>query len=433
MRPIILLVHGTFANNAKWTQPESLLCRELAASLHDPDICAVQWSGRNTFKARTEAGDAIAEAIQAKAPNVPVAIVCHSHGGSAVAYGIKRRPEAFRNVRTVVCLATPFFGFSIRPGYQALLLATLVSLFFFMYQLIYLALAAATTEYFPDFTEQPYGMVVVGLGLLVGAAAIASSLWSKKAKLFRSFENAVTLANGWDTTQVSLPNPLFVRSMGDEVGLSLGTLQFAATLLNKMLNGLSRILSHVLATVRSAAARPLGFLATVGVAALLIAAIGLPAAVAATFGYHPQYWVDILYPWSDGFNIIDPEFGLVDQFARAIYAVVLLMMVIAYTLMFAITFLTLVAVSLSWITTAAFGCLSLRLAIAAEWAVEPTPEGLHTFLNGGWNRDPHYLRNDRPTLQHSEPYNSDHVLKSVVNHIATSIDPGLSRTDPGNA
>lgn len=71
--------------------------------------------------------------------------ICHSHDGSAVAYGAKAHPDAFRSVRTIVCLATPFFGVSVRPGYQALLLASLVSLFFF--QLLFLALTALITEH----------------------------------------------------------------------------------------------------------------------------------------------------------------------------------------------------------------------------------------------------------------------------------------------
>jgi hypothetical protein len=419
MRSVILLVHGTFARDAPWTQPESLLCRQLRARLGDPDIRAISWSGQNTFLARAEAGERIAEAVRSIPSEVPVAIICHSHGGSAVAYGAKAHPEDFRNVRTVVCLATPFFGFSVRPGYQALLLAVLISVVFFLFQSLFLALTAVITEYYSGFTDQPYAMVAIGLGMLAGWVAIAGALWRRRIQLFRAFESELRRADGWDTTKASLPHPIFVRSMGDEVGLGLATLQFAATALNKTLNLLSRVVSRLLSGLRAAAVRPLGAIAIAASTALLVAASGLPAALAATFGYQPRYWIDVLNPWGRGFHIIDPAFGVGDQIARVVYALTLLAVSMTYAFMLATALLTLTAVFLSWVTTAAFGCFSLRLAIAAEWAVEPTPEGLHKFLNGGWSRNFEELRNDRARLQHSEPYGSDAMLDSVVTHIAT--------------
>ena len=434
MRPVVLLVHGTFARNAPWTRPNSLLCRALRASLNNPDLRSVEWSGRNTFRARTEAAESIASCIQAVDSDTPIAIICHSHGGSAVAYGIRQCPNAFRNVRTVVCLATPFFGFSVRPGYQALLLATLVSVFFLMFQLLFLVLTALITEHFSPFVDQPYGMITIGFILLATAAAIAGALWRRRTRLFQPFEGVVRLAAAWDTTQVTLPHPLFVRSMGDEVGLALGTLQFTAMVLNRTLNLLSSVLSHVLVRIRRAAARPHGALIVISLAALLIAASGVLAAMAATFGYHPRYWIDILYPWSRGFHIVDPEFGVADHAARLVYALALFMVALAYAFMLSTALITLAAVFLSWITTAVFGCFSLRLAIAVESAVEPTPEGLHRFLNAGWSRNVFDLRNDRSTLQHSEPYSSDSVLESVVSHIAAHlVEQDRPRVGAGDA
>lgn len=285
MRPVVLLVHGTFARNASWTKPDSLLFRALSASLNDPDIRTIEWSGRNTFQARTEAGDAIAAFVQSIEPNTPIAIISHSHGGSAVAYGVRQNPHAFRDVRTVVCLSTPFFGFSVRPGYQALLLATVASAFFLVFQFLFLVTTAVITEYFSQFTEQPYGLVLIGLTLFATVAATAGALWKRRHQLFRSFESTVERATGWDTTQASLPDPLFVRSMGDEVGLRLGTLQFSATVFNKTLNLLSGFLSRLLTRVRKAAARPHGALIVLGLAVLFVTASGIPAAMAATFGY----------------------------------------------------------------------------------------------------------------------------------------------------
>lgn len=260
----------------------------------------------------------------------------------------------------------------------------------------------------------------------------AIALWRRRVQFFRWFESAVRRADGWDTTKASLPNPLFVRSMGDEVGLSLASLQFAATVLNKTLNLLSRVISRILAGIRAAMIRPHGAVTIVASTGLLVAISGLPAALAATFGYHPQYWVDLLNPWGQNFYIVDPEFGVADHIARIIYALILIVVLIVYALMLATALLTLTAVFLSWLTTAAFGCFSLRLAIAAEWAVEPTPEGLHKFLNGGWSRSVEELQNDRSVLQHSEPYGSHAMVESIVNHIAAHVGPGsVRRTHSG--
>lgn len=422
MRAKILLVHGTFAKNAPWTQSQSALHKELKASRHKPDIQTIEWSGRNTFEAREKAGNSIIDALHKNPINVPVAIICHSHGGSAVAYGIKQKPEAFNNVRTVVCLATPFFGFSVRPGYQALLLAILFSIFFFIFQFLYLTITAVTTEYFPKFTEQPYGMVIIGLGLLAIIGSIALGFWKRRKKLFNSFDSEIEKASDWDTTQVVLPNALFVRSMGDEVGLGLGSLQFFAMALNKTINFFSEVLLGFIDKIRTISKKFIGKVAIISILALLVFATGLLATTAASFGYNFQVVIYLLNPWEESFTIIDPQFGVADNIARVIYGLVVYTLVIAYFFLFLITCLVLISVFLSWIMTAALGCFSLRLAIASEWAVEPTPEGCHTFLNGGWNRDLNYLKERRRILQHSEPYSSNDILQKVIDHISKLLD-----------
>ena len=149
----------------------------------------------------------------------------------------------------------------------------------------------------------------------------------------------------------------------------------------------------------------------------LLVVNALPAALAAVFGYHPRYWVDVLNPWSPSFSILEPAFGLADHFARFIYGLLLLGVIAFYVLFCTFSFLTIVAIALSWATTGAFGCLSFRLAIATQWAVEPTPEGEHLFLNAGWSRDTTILQKDRIPLQHSEPYAALSVLESVVKFV----------------
>lgn len=417
-QPLIILVHGTFARNAPWTWPESPLPMSLRQRLGNPKIQVVQWTGHNTFLARIEASEQIINLLQSVPPNVPVALISHSHGGSAVCYAAKRNPRAFENVHAVVCLATPFFGFSVRPGYQALLFGIIAAIGFLVFQG---TLAAATVfgrSMSPRFDEYPFYIAAIGLCLLLATVVMSRSLWVRRARLYQSFTSTIALADSWDTTQVVLSNALFARSMGDEVGLGLGTLQFVSAALNKLLNVIARVASNTLSRLDQWRTQPFG---KVRLAALLVPFVivsALPAAMAANFGYHPRYWIDILNPWSASFSFVDPVFGAADHSARLLYAMVLLVVVAFYILICGFALFTLVATALSWVTTGAFGCFSLRLAVATQWAVEPTPEGRHTFLNGGWGRNPSTLREDRIGLQHSEPYTASTIVESVVAFVA---------------
>jgi hypothetical protein len=333
----------------------------------------------------------------------------------------------------VVCLATPFFGFSVRPGYQALLLGILAAVSFLAFQCVLMASTAFGRWVSPRFDEQPFFIAAIGLCLLVAAVSLAQSLWTRRSRLYRSFASTITLAEAWDTTQVSAANALFARSMGDEVGLGLGTLQFVSTVLNRLLNSIARAVSRTLDRLNQWRTRRLGNVRLVALLVPLVVVSALPAALAANFGYQPRYWIDILYPWSASFNIVDPAFGAADHSARLAYAVLLFLVSAFYIVICVFSLVTLVATALSWITTGAFGCFSFRLAIATQWAVEPTPEGQHTFLNGGWSRDPSELREDRVGLQHSEPYAAPAIVESVVAFVVERLRAERTSTGTNDA
>ena len=423
-RPLVVLVHGTFAPDAPWTRLDAPLPKSLCQRVADVDIEAFQWSGRNTFEARIEAGEMIAGLLRSVSPDVPVALISHSHGGSAVCYAAKRHPEAFRNVRAVVCLATPFFGFSVRPGYQALLFGIVAALSFVLFQIALAALTIFGRSLSPRFDEQPLFIAAIGLGLVLSAVLGARRIWALRGGMYRSYSSTMALAESWDTTQVDLKNALFARSMGDEVGLGLGTLQFVSTVLNRVLNAVANTVSTALGMLGGLRKRRLGWLRLSALLLPFVVVSALPAAMAANFGYRPRFWIDILNPWSKTFGFFDPAFGPADHSARAIYAAVLLVVIASYLVTCLFALFMLLAVALGWITTGAFGCFSLRLALATQWAVEPTPEGQHAFLNGGWSRDPSKLKKDRVGLQHSEPYAAPGVVQSVVEFVEARLRGG---------
>ena len=115
---------------------------------------------------------------------------------------------------------------------------------------------------------------------------------------------------------------------------------------------------------------------------------------------------------------------------RLTYATALAIIAIPGLIAVLFAVLVMVATALSWATTGALGQFSIALAIATQWAVEPTPEGTHTFLNGGWSRDASVLEQDRGVLQHSDPYVSPAVVEAVVEFVRASVEPPLSSTRP---
>jgi hypothetical protein len=108
-RVVIVLVHGTFARDAKWTHPTSELYRHLR-SVTNPEFVVFNWSGRNTNRARLKAGkelSALLRSLLKENPGRPVSVVAHSHGGNVALYAVK---EIDSPNLAVITIATPFIS-----------------------------------------------------------------------------------------------------------------------------------------------------------------------------------------------------------------------------------------------------------------------------------------------------------------------------------
>jgi len=108
----IVLVHGTFAPRAPWTQDGSSLRRALTDALGNVTFHAFEWSGRNSYGDRGEAGRRLAaflDDIARAAPQAVRAVIAHSHGGNIALYAGKyvKTPQSLANL---ACLATPFIS-----------------------------------------------------------------------------------------------------------------------------------------------------------------------------------------------------------------------------------------------------------------------------------------------------------------------------------
>lgn len=121
-----LLVHGTWAHG-KWRallwrfipehrRPTEIAWPDLAAKLKTLGrVEHFVWSGKNSHKARTGAGQDLAKRIKkilGDHRDEQLCIVSHSHGGNVALYALDALSEELRKrVNGLVCLATPFLHF----------------------------------------------------------------------------------------------------------------------------------------------------------------------------------------------------------------------------------------------------------------------------------------------------------------------------------
>ena len=419
---IVLLIHGTWARQARWIEPGSPLDVALRKGLDGGSVVqAFRWSGSNTFAARLDAAQDLVRQLRSFPSGVPVALIAHSHGGSVTAYAQALDAGAFSNVRSIVCMSTPFFGFSVRPGYQSLLQGTLSAIAFVLFQLSLAASMVAAKRMQPNFDDGPWGALIVGGCLLLVWGTILVWLYKRRSAIYGAFSAALSLVQTLDTTRLLGNGAIFIRSMGDEVGLGLGTLQLLASVSNRSLNAVSRFTEALAKLAERCRGRPLAMAVLWVVVGFCVLTSALPSMLAVNFGASPRYWIDVLLPWSSSFNFIDPAFGIGDWVARSAYGALVLAVATLYGACAVFAILALSSLLLSVITLGAFGKVSLSLALAAECAVEPTPEGEQTFFNAGWDRDLRTLTRDREGLRHSEPYSSEAVVSFVVRHIAHRI------------
>src|SRR5438128_8594444 len=95
-----ILVHGTFARDARWTKSDSPLCKRLSETATEhgqpATFAAIEWSGRNLGHDRVKTATSIVSEIRAglaQSPGEAVFLIGHSHGGSAIAYLLKNFPD----------------------------------------------------------------------------------------------------------------------------------------------------------------------------------------------------------------------------------------------------------------------------------------------------------------------------------------------------
>lgn len=234
----VILVHGTRARDAPWTQATSLLCRSIITELPSYNVCFEKflWSGCNTFNARSEAAEQLSERLVADALNdKKIILIGHSHGGSIVAKLLDERPELRTNVVGAVFLSTPFINIRKKPSTDKLdivlekwlwmLLGAIVAggvlALSFFGQLRWFHIALVVTPFF------------LGTNLLLAkyrGFRIPSSMdewmsntWVREERLVR--RKIMQLMAQVNIRFIDRDMCLFVRTTGDEASSALAALQ----------------------------------------------------------------------------------------------------------------------------------------------------------------------------------------------------------------
>jgi hypothetical protein len=232
-------------------------------------IFRAQENSRSCYRA------SLVERLQCARADDAYVLVAHSHGGSIIHYAYELAPLNFERVVGAACMATPFFAFSIRPGYAAPITAVWAV---FLVALLHLLVSAPLL---PEHKWRIHLEDSTGWSAALGAAgarmvmALGTIVWAKRKHFHAYFAEAGAFATSLDTTRIRVPHAIFLRSIGDEVALVLSAGELLILIANRILGAMARIADLAVAWV----ARVAGTTAGKATLALVGTFVGLAAAM----------------------------------------------------------------------------------------------------------------------------------------------------------
>jgi pimeloyl-ACP methyl ester carboxylesterase len=204
---VVTLIHGTWAKNAAWIRPDSVLSKALREWLgQDTKIFPFIWTGCNSPSARSNASETLKKELELRLRDYAAArqhIIGHSHGGN-VALAAVAGTDLVRKIDGIVCLATPFLVARKRDlGPQpALNMAAAITGLCILLMLIVGAMLPASWPAAATFAIQTAVLIAVALPCMV------------LAKRWLTF--ARELQNELTTPSIDPDRILIVRSPADE-------------------------------------------------------------------------------------------------------------------------------------------------------------------------------------------------------------------------
>ena len=106
----VVVIHSTFASDADWFRPDSPFFERLGGGVGKRTVRRFVWSGKNSHRARIEAGGDLARFVNQLCSSEGfqrVWCVAHSHGGHVALYALRDK-EFARKLAGIAFLGTPF-------------------------------------------------------------------------------------------------------------------------------------------------------------------------------------------------------------------------------------------------------------------------------------------------------------------------------------
>lgn len=399
--PVITLVHGTFArDDATWTLKDSPFRRAIAEACDAPVIKLFKWSGKNTFRARHD-GVAQLEAHVAKVEKdyqkAPHFLIAHSHGGSIVAYWIKRAETNHERIAGAAFLSTPFVAVRQINDEQSMAnhLVWIVAYLGFLLPGAAMWFACWLGHWsFGGMDEERTTAVLTSSAALVGA--LAGLFWYvRNRKMIKAYASKGgtdlldEIANAHSTCDLPGHNYLFLKGTGDEVLSALGTAQFVGLITKHIRAATTRLANrwvewHLIPTI----------VALLSMAVLITWAFELPTELPRLWNESPSIArfvaglgpIMYAHPWSWLFLALVLSLQLAVFAAGAVWLVGLIVMRLPLR---------------------AFGDISAVAAAHLEVGVEPLPYGPRTLHHVRWART-------QTGLHHSVGYSAEVAINLVI-------------------
>ena len=230
---VIVLVHGTFSRNARWTKSGSAICSVLRGQHPDAIILRFLWSGKNSIVARSEAAWHLHTLLRRYLSQYPQArhiVIGHSHGGNIALNAVNHK--GLREVG-VICLSTPILHVSVR---NELMDSTAFDIS--LYGLVLIAGVFLNVYFLPRYSWISMSSFVRNVQvhsayfpvqLMIWVALISGMLWGLKQYKFLA-EIAAVRINIPDS--IHPDRVVFIRTTSDEASGILSVLGFVQLLVS---------------------------------------------------------------------------------------------------------------------------------------------------------------------------------------------------------
>ena len=447
-----ILLHGTFEPKSEFTLSGS----ELRASIEEAcrasaldattsiEFRALRWTGKNRYLHRSKAAERLATLVREMSAESrrPIFLIGHSHGGSAVAYFLKKFPELARNVAGSCFLATPFVAMRLRNFWSDVarvifaLICLLIAAVFAKLARVWIDLAiewaiGSRDAFFPfgflarSFLEisrnELARLAVLSLPLYLTAIFLMAFLyrrcWTRALRVLRVRLRKVIAEH--QTVNLPSGNYLFLRASGDEAAAALSASQAIAWAANKAFREFASWLSALLRLAAEI------WRYTIGRVVLLL--LGFDCFLLFVYIMSPG-----LGTWSYFLRVLSPELNLAFEIAftegltRGLlgFHEMVVQPLLAFTLIAAIAAsgLFILTAAVSILAARAFGWSGTFEALFVDFAVEPVPVGTVRIHHIPWNTG-------QSELMHSVTYSDQESLQQLTTWIVEGV--AASRADEG--